>query len=149
MTDQNDCVVDGYGDWYCPAGSIMPKKCPVGTYIDSDNGDTTQCLSCPSGKYCWPCPAGKYCFPDNQPTTGHNGIVQIDDGTGVYIDDSCNKDAGFVCREGNHSPEPMYSGYDLIQPNSKAFDEYSGPGIRGYIINDDATDLVACVAGEY
>ena len=145
-TPTGDATIDAdypdLTDYYCPAGSIRPQKCPIGTYYDNASASPTYtCLSCPNGKYCWPCRTGGYCVEVALGSTGttHNGEVA-----------DCNTAGGYICRTGNHSPEPTYSGYDLIQPNSAAFQSYSGPVIRGYII-DPATAgaLKACVAGEF
>ena len=133
MTAGVDCTTN-HKNWYCPAGSIYPKKCPIGKYASAD---TKSCVDCENGKYCWPCPAGSYCFPTDSTGLGHDGTAG-----------KCDVSKGFLCRRGAFSPEPVYNGYDLIQPNSVAFGAYSGPVIRGYIAKDDGT-LVACDEGTF
>ena len=125
---------------FCPEGTIWPQQCGIGLYVSTDH---MTCETCPLGKYCWPCPAGQYCFTTASSTgTGHNGEEGDCDGT-----------KGFICREGSFSPEPLYNGYDLIQSGSAAFNSYSGPIIRGYILNPDLSDnpgeLLACDPGTY
>ena len=132
MATHTSCTTS-FTNWYCPAGSIQPKKCPIGTYASAD---TQSCTQCPNGEYCWPCPAGEYCFPTNV-ALGNDGRAG-----------KCDISKGFVCRLGAHSPEPTYNGFELIQANSVAFSTYSGPVIRGYIAKDDGT-LNACLKTTY
>ena len=89
MIAGTDCTVS-FTNWFCPAGSIYPKKCEIGTYAQAD---TQACLSCPLGEYCWPCPAGEFCFPTDATGLGHDGQA----GT-------CDTANGFICRLGAHSP---------------------------------------------
>ena len=120
-------------NYYCPAGTIEPKKCPPGKYASAD---TKTCTDCPKGKYCWPCPAGQYCFSKVE-VAGHSGIAG-----------DCDVSKGFVCRLGSHSPEPTYDGYELILPNSIQFSTYSGPVVRGYLA-DKSGALTACAKGTF
>lgn len=80
-SDQYECP-KGY---YCPAGTIDPTPCPVGTY-----GDATGYTS---GADCVPCDAGSYCpFPGMTDTT----LI------------TCTQ--GYYCVEGTISPIPCPKG---------------------------------------
>ena len=45
MDAPTDCT-SAFTDWYCPAGSIQPAKCPIGTFAEDD---TQSCTTCPMG----------------------------------------------------------------------------------------------------
>ena len=77
-----------YENYYCPEGSIMPTKCPIGYFVE----DQKTCTVCPAGKYCWPA-------PDND----HNGIVE-----------DCAYEEGYLCRSGSWSARPQVDGLDYI-----------------------------------
>jgi hypothetical protein len=39
--------------YYCPAGTVSPLPCPIGTYGDAIQLSlATECKPCPAGKYC-------------------------------------------------------------------------------------------------
>ncbi|OAF70388.1 hypothetical protein A3Q56_01860 [Intoshia linei] len=39
--------------YYCPTTSLVPVKCAAGTYMHlTGMGKSTQCISCPAGRYC-------------------------------------------------------------------------------------------------
>lgn len=141
MANGIDCTTASE-PFYCPAGSINPKKCPPGYKISTDR---QSCELCPKGSYCWPCASGQYCggaldtLSSGADTTLLEGIAG-----------ECDALEGFVCRYGAYSKQPIYEGFELIEAGSVAFQSYSGPIIRGYILDDaNAGELKACAIGEY
>ena len=65
---------------FCPVGSVSPKACPIGTYLNLNQQDEiTDCKTCPPGKYCdqlalvtplTPCPPGRFCNAASNSATG-------------------------------------------------------------------------------
>ncbi|KAF7241191.1 Sushi, von Willebrand factor type A, EGF and pentraxin domain-containing protein 1, partial [Varanus komodoensis] len=90
---------------YCPAKSVLPLLCPVGTYLDIPGGTRIgTCKPCPAGKYCskpglvWPegsCQPGYYCLQGS----GSNSP------TGPPFGGPCP--AGHYCPAGTKQPREM------------------------------------------
>ncbi|CDW71824.1 gcc2 and gcc3 domain-containing protein [Stylonychia lemnae] len=86
---------------YCPSGSILPIKCPPGTYNDQQGSiDINACIKCEAGYICdkygmqsksefKSCPEGYYCLE------GAKGIQTL--GVNVFI---CPK--GYFCKSGSN-----------------------------------------------
>ena len=104
--DPTDNVVGGIcppGN-YCPAQSVLPLKCPPGTYLDSvGNSMRSHCKHCKSGSYCGSsglslpeglCREGFYC-PGGQTTPTPNEYICV---------------AGHFCGSGSSTPVRCPSG---------------------------------------
>ena len=102
------CAGDAtFDNFWCPEGTITPKKCDIGLYVSADS---ITCESCPRRNYCWP-------TSDN--TNGNRGI--------------CAYTEGYLCQGGSYSDKPLKSGLAYIQPGSLEFTTYNGPVLGGYI----------------
>ena len=99
---------------YCPAGSVFPTACPIGTYSDKEK--------LTSKSDCRPCPQGKYC---DQPALTKKGSGDCDDGfycfsgvdsprPGFSLNDTChcgdkNMSLGGICPEGHFCPRGAFN----------------------------------------
>ncbi|XP_013391352.1 uncharacterized protein LOC106159584 [Lingula anatina] len=108
---------------YCPAGTITPQNCSMGTYAPVV--ELGECLSCPAGQTCpyiamnysLPCPEGYYC-PNG---TSDNGIPcplgTYSNVTSLSVEGDCTPcPTGYFCNQtGLLAPAgPCNSGYYCI-----------------------------------
>ena len=137
MTTPTVCTTDDSTEpFYCPAGSIKPKKCPPGEYVSADR---QSCTTCDLGKYCWPCTVGSYCGGDISTTFA--SVYSSSDAERLSgIAGDCDTANGFICRNGASSSQPIQDGFELIEPGSVLYQTYSGPVIRGYIVDPDVAN---------
>jgi hypothetical protein len=83
MTAATPCVT-AYQHFWCPAGSIYPKKCAIGYKGVAQ----TSCIACDKGSYCW---------PDN--ANANDGVVGV-----------CAWAEGYLCRSGSYAQRPLIEG---------------------------------------
>ena len=108
--------------YYCPAGTVSPIPCPVGTYSKQVKlSSQEQCLSCPGGKFCnqlalsyegsGDCAAGFFCFQGAEkarPGLQSNSSCECGGNNNMTIGGICPR--GHYCPTGSINPIPCQAG---------------------------------------
>ena len=127
MSATTDCTAGHY----CPAGTIKPYSCPVGTFnptVGSSSGGA--CLPCTGGKYCGTealtaesgsCAEGYFCISNAPAESPVQNLTVLGTTPAVSKFGLCPQ--GYYCPAGTTTPIACPAGYYLDAEGSNALND--------------------------